>query len=125
MIPYVIWVFLLMLGLAVEAVGQTVIFVNVNVIPIDRERVLERQAVIVREGRIAQIGPARKVKAPDGALRVDGSGKYLMPGLAEMHGHLPPPNTSREAVENLLFLYLANGVTTVRGMLGNAGHLEL
>jgi imidazolonepropionase-like amidohydrolase len=44
----------------------------------DRERVLERQAVIVRDGRIAEIGPARKVKAPDGALRVDGTGKYLM-----------------------------------------------
>src|SRR5229473_3064813 len=118
MIQHVILV-LLGLGLAVSSLGQTVVFENVNVIPMDRQRVLERQTVIVRDGRIAEIGPARKVKAPDGALRVDGSGRYLMPGLAEMHGHLPPPNTPREAVENLLFLYLANGVTTVRGMLGN------
>src|SRR5712692_6640602 len=125
MTHYVSLSFLLGLGLAVPVIGQTVVFENVNVIPMDRERVLERQTVIVRDGRIAEIGPARKVKAPDGALRVGGTGKYLMPGLAEMHGHLPPPNTSREAVENLLFLYLANGVTTVRGMLGNAGHLEL
>jgi len=100
-------------------------FVNVNVIPMDRERVIENQTVIVRDGRIAEIGPANKIKVPDGATRIDGAGKYLMPGLAEMHGHIPPPNAPKEYTEAVLFLYVANGITTVRGMLGAPNQLEL
>jgi imidazolonepropionase-like amidohydrolase len=100
-------------------------FVNVNVVPMDRERVIENQTVIVREGRITEIGPANKIKVPDGATRIDGSGKYLMPGLAEMHGHVPPPSAPKAYMEAVLFLYAANGVTTVRGMLGATNQLAL
>jgi imidazolonepropionase-like amidohydrolase len=100
-------------------------FVNVNVVPMDRERVIEKPTVIVRDGRIAEIGPADKIKAPDGATRIDGAGKYLMPGLAEMHGHIPPPNAPKAYTEAVLLLYVANGVTTVRGMLGAPNQLEL
>jgi imidazolonepropionase-like amidohydrolase len=104
--------------------AQVVAFENVSVIPMDRQRILERQTVVIRNGRIAQIGAATQVKPPAGAVRVDGSGKFLIPGLAEMHGHLPAPNASRELVEHMLFLYVANGVTTVRGMQGNPAALE-
>jgi imidazolonepropionase-like amidohydrolase len=100
-------------------------FVNVNVVPMDRERVIENQTVIVRDGRIAEIGPTNKIKVPDGATRIDGAGKYLMPGLAEMHGHIPPPNAPKAYTEAVLFLYVANGITTVRGMLGAPNQLEL
>lgn len=104
---------------------SVVAFVDVNVIPMSRDGVLEHQTVIVRGNRIADIGPAAQVRAPAGATTVDGRGKYLMPGFAEMHGHLPNPNAGPELTENILFLYVANGVTTVRGMLGNTSHLEL
>jgi imidazolonepropionase-like amidohydrolase len=112
----------LALGRAVS--GQVVAFENVNVIPMDRDRVLARQTVIIRDGRIAEIGPAAKTKVPDEAVRVQAGGKYLIPGLAEMHGHLPSPDSPRELVEHILFLYVANGVTTVRGMAGNPAALE-
>ena len=105
--------------------AAVVAFENVNVVPMDRERVVEWQTVVVRHGRIVEMGPAARVKAPAGAVRVDGRGKYLMPGLAEMHGHLPTPQTPAEVTENILFLYVANGVTTVRGMLGHPGQLDL
>jgi imidazolonepropionase-like amidohydrolase len=105
--------------------AAAVAFENVNVVPMDRERVVERQTVVVVDGRISEMGPAGKVKAPAGAVRVDGRGKYLMPGLAEMHGHLPTPQTPAEVTENILFLYVANGVTTVRGMLGHPAQLDL
>jgi hypothetical protein len=59
------------------------------------------------------------VKAPAGATRVDGTGKFLMPGLAEMHGHLTASYLTDEARADVLYLYVANGVTTVRAMLGN------
>jgi imidazolonepropionase-like amidohydrolase len=104
--------------------SQVIAFENVNVIPMDRDRVLERQTVIVRDGKIAQIRPAAKVAAPDGAVRIPAGGKYLIPGLAEMHGHLPSPDSPRALVEHVLFLYVANGVTTVRGMQGNPSALE-
>ncbi|MCS6951690.1 MAG: amidohydrolase family protein [Bryobacterales bacterium] len=111
--------------LAWVASAQVVVFENVNVIPMDRERILAARTVLVRDGRIAEIGPANRVRAPEGAVRVDGRGKYLMPGFAEMHGHLPGPDVPREVVEDVMFLYVANGVTTVRGMLGNPIHLQL
>ena len=101
-----------------DARGQAVVFENVNVIPMDRERVLERQTVIVRGGRIASIGPAGGA-VPEGATRVDGAGKFLLPGLAEMHGHLTANYLPDAAKADVLYLYLANGVTTVRAMLGN------
>ena len=104
--------------------AQVIAFENVNVVPMDRERVVERQTVVVRDGRIAEIGPAGKTAVPDGATRITAAGKYLMPGLAEMHGHLPSPDSPRSLVEHILFLYLANGVTTVRGMQGNPTALE-
>jgi imidazolonepropionase-like amidohydrolase len=108
--------------------AQAVAFVNVNVLPMDRERVLENYTVVVRNARIEAIGPAASVRVPDGATRIDGRGKYLMPGFAEMHGHLPNPDaqsTTPEFVETVLFLYVANGVTAVRGMQGNPGALVL
>lgn len=109
-------------ALVSDAVGQTpglVVFENVNVIPMDRERVIERQTVIVRDGRITQIGPAANATIPAGAARVEGTGKYLMPGLAEMHGHLTANYLPDAAKADVLYLYVANGVTTVRAMLGN------
>lgn len=100
-------------------------FVDVNVIPMDRERVLSGQTVIVRDGRIAAIGPAAEVEVPAGATIVNGQGRYLVPGIAEMHAHIPPPDRDPTDTERTLFLYAANGVTTIRGMLGHPGHLVL
>jgi imidazolonepropionase-like amidohydrolase len=99
-------------------------FVNVSVLPMDRDTVLRDQTVVVREGKIAAIGPAAKVSVPQGATRVDGRGKFLMPALAEMHAHIPGGNTPDSLIERTLFLYAANGVGTIRGMLGHPRHLE-
>ena len=107
------------LGVAQAAFGQTVVFENVNVIPMDRNRLLERQTVVVRDGRIAEIGAAASIKTPPGSTRIDGAGKYLIPGLAEMHGHLTANYLPDSAKADILYLYVANGITTVRAMLGD------
>jgi hypothetical protein len=104
---------------------NAVAFVNVNVIPMDQERVLADQTVIVQGGRIAAMGPAASTTVPAGATRVEGRGKYLIPGLAEMHGHIPGGNAPDDVVERVLSLYSLNGITTVRGMLGHPRHLLL
>lgn len=100
-------------------------FVGVNVVPMDSERVVENQTVLVENGHIAAFGPVDDVEVPDGATRIDGAGKYLMPGLAEMHGHLPNPDLPEAVTENVLFLYVASGVTTVRGMQGHPSQIPL
>jgi imidazolonepropionase-like amidohydrolase len=91
-------------------------FVDVAVVPMDRERVLTRQTVVVQQGWITALGPSDKVTVPTGAVRIDGRGQYLMPGLADMHVHLPFAVTRSAQTERSLFLLLANGVTTVRNM---------
>lgn len=96
-------------------------FTNVNVIPMDSERVLPDQTVLVSGNRITAVGPSDSVDVPAGATRIDGRGKYLMPGIAEMHGHVP---VSRAEAEDILFLFVAAGATTVRGMQGHPNQLD-
>ncbi len=108
-----------------QPAADVIAFENVTVIPMTDDRPLSGHTVLVQGDRIVAVGPAASVAVPAGARRVDGRGKYLVPGLAEMHGHVPPPSAPAQATEDVLFLYLANGITTVRGMLGAEGQLEL
>ena len=101
----------------------TYAFTNVNVVPMTSAQVQANQTVVVEDGRIIAVGPAARVRIPNGAQRIDGRGKYLMPGLAEMHGHIPGQNV--EFAERVAFLYVAGGVTTVRGMQGHPNQFEL
>ena len=122
----VLWFSAVMLPVTAAAQSPvTAAFVNVTVVPMDSPRLNPGQTVVVQNGRIAAIGPAAQVNVPSGALKIDGSGNFLIPGLAEMHGHNPPPGSSEEAVARTYFLYVANGVTVVRSMLGWDGQLEL
>ena len=105
------------------AAAETTAFVNVNVIPMTSESTVPGQTVIVTDGVIARIGDVEETAVPDEATIVDGTDRYLLPGLAEMHGHVPGGNSAN--LERVLSLYVANGVTTVRGMLGQPSHLEL
>jgi cytosine/adenosine deaminase-related metal-dependent hydrolase len=114
-----------LLAAVAAAATPVVAFVDVRVLPMDRERVIAGQTVIVCDGRIAEMGPAARMKVPAGAWRVDGKGRYLMPGLAEMHGHLLNPQAPEAVQRDLLFLFVANGVTTVRAMLGYPNSVEL
>jgi imidazolonepropionase-like amidohydrolase len=113
-------------GSAVQQFQRVVAFVNVNAVPMDSDRVLPNWTVVVGDDRVVAMGPSASTRPPQGATVIDGRGKFLMPGLAEMHGHIPPPESSSpEFIEDVLFLYVANGVTTVRGMQGAPGQLEL
>ncbi len=107
------------------AASDAIAFVNVNVITMAQPGVTAGQTVIVQGDRIVSIGPAATVSVPSGARVIEGAGKYLLPGLAEMHGHIPPPQAPAQFTEDVLFLYVAAGTTTVRGMLGHEGQLEL
>src|SRR5262249_2820914 len=90
-------------------------FVHVNVVPMDSERVLADQSLVVTDGRVASLGPSGDVKLPAGVQTIDGHNLWLMPGLVDSHIHILDPEE--------FALYLANGVTTVRNMSGEPFHL--
>lgn len=121
--------FAVLLSACVAGLGgqapASVAFVGVTVVPMDRERTLPGQTVVVEGDRIARVGPAASVPVPEGALRIDGRGKFLMPGMSEMHAHIPGGQAPDELVERTLYLFTAAGVTTIRGMLGHPRHLPL
>jgi imidazolonepropionase-like amidohydrolase len=98
-----LWLFV---ACAALARAETVVFTDVHVVPMDRERVMARATVIVTDGVIASIGA--KAKLPAGTKVIDGKGAWLVPGLADMHNHV----TTRDD----LALLLANGVTTMLNM---------
>ena len=116
-------------------------FVDVNVVPMDVEVVLASRTVGVADGRIVWIGPASTVEVPAQIQQVDGLGRYLMPGLADMHIHAPVPDQtiheSQSSVHRVLaerqieiqagfmVMLVANGVTTIRNMWGRPADLAL
>ena len=106
--------------------GKVVAFINVNVIPMDRERVIRNQTVIVRNNTIAAIGDAKRIKVPAGAQKVDGTDKFLIPGLMDMHVHLFSDDEFPDALaEDEFKVMIAYGVTTIRLMIGTPEQLVL
>ncbi len=120
--------FVAIVALTAQPATQTppaIAFTNVTVIPMDRDRSLSDQTVVVRGDRIVAMGRSADTTVPDGATRIDGRGKFLMPGMAEMHAHIPGGKAPDELMHRVLALFVANGVTTIRGMLGDPRHLPL
>jgi cytosine/adenosine deaminase-related metal-dependent hydrolase len=116
---------------------DVVAFVHASVIPMDTERVLRDHTVVVANGRIVELGPTASVQVPDGALRVDATGRYLLPAFCDMHVHplgepwnamLPPEAQLMSGdvpFERFLFPFVANGVTTVQVLSATPDHVPL
>ncbi len=85
---------------------------NVNIVPMDRETVLENMTIVVRNGVIESLLPADNAQIPANATVIDGDGKYLIPGLTDMYVHV--------RTADALKLYIARGFTTVH-MIGFTG----
>lgn len=108
---------------ATSALADTTAFINVNVISMTRDRVEPGRTVIVEDGLITAIGPVDQTPLVKGIAIIDGTDRYLLPGLAEMHAHIP--DVASPELGRVMALLAANGVTTVRGMLGRSSHLRL
>jgi len=106
----------------IDIYDDDTIIKNVSIISI-HDAALQIEDVLVRNGKIHYIG---KLNKNNNATSIDGSKKYLMPGLTEMHAHIPVAENGNDTlVRETLFLYLSQGVTTIRGMLGDPYHLDL
>jgi imidazolonepropionase-like amidohydrolase len=104
---------------------RVIAIVGARVIPMTGEQVLDDATVLVADGVIRAVGTAGTVKIPKGARVIGAQGKFLLPGLSEMHAHVPSGPTPAYARDDVLFLWAANGVTVARGMLGAPEHLQL
>jgi len=122
--PSVIALFATILGVASPASAEGILMRDVALVDVETGQVRAKADILVRGERIAAIGASGSV--PSGGTRVvEGRGRFVIPGLSEMHAHVPPPAEQRALGEDYLRLYVANGVTTIRGMLGAAWHLQL
>ena len=92
--------------------ARPIAIVDVAVVSMEAPGVLAHQTVVVDGDAIVAIGPADRVVVPQGATRIDGRGKTVLPGLADMHVHL-------DGTRAMLAQFLAAGVTTVRNMAGS------
>ena len=93
------------------------VIAHVTVIPMDRQGVLADHSVLIRGDRIVSVGPAASIAIPASARHVDGRGKFLVPGLADMHAHdIEPPD---------LEMYVAAGVTQLRILAANPTAMAL
>jgi imidazolonepropionase-like amidohydrolase len=108
------------LAMAPAASAQVTAFVGGRLID-GTGKVIERGTVVVRDGRIVQVGPQGSITVPAGATQVDLAGKTLMPGLINAHGHVAatsglrsaPEFYTRENLVRQLKSYSQYGVTTV------------
>lgn len=114
---------------AVVAVDTAVVaLVHVKLIDGTGAPAKDDQTVLVREGRIAEVGPAARVRVPEGVHAMDLSGHTLIPGLVGMHDHLFYTAAGGRAAQ-LAFtgprLYLASGVTSIRTTGSRAPYADL
>lgn len=106
--------------------GGTFAITNATVVTMRGDSVLRDATLLVRDGRVAAVGSAARVSVPSSAVRVDGRGKWVIPGLADMHAHLYADEWVPDSVApHELGVYLAHGVTTARIMIGTPLHLRL
>jgi imidazolonepropionase-like amidohydrolase len=104
--------------------AESILLRDVRVIDVQTVAPPRAADVAIEDGRIAAISkPGSPSK--DGIRVINGAQRYLIPGLSEMHAHLPTNASERAATEDLLKLFVANGVTNIRSMLGDAWHLHL
>lgn len=115
-----LWLFLGVLFFPFPAYAQTTALTGARVFD-GTGTVLENATIVIRGDRIDAVGPASAVRVPEGATRVDLSGRTILPGLVNAHGHVgstvglraDPKGYTRENLVRQLRTYAAYGVTTV------------
>ena len=110
----------LLFGCTSEKPNQTSIWAITNVTVIDsKQERLDNQTVLVKGNKIEAVGPSAEIELPHSATTIDGSGKFLIPGLWDAHVHL---TYDQDIGPSMFKLFMVNGVTSIRD---TGGQLEL
>jgi len=107
--------------ISTSILGQNIIIKDINIIPMTSNIVIENKSVLIQNGKIKEIGAFKKLPQNKDTKIINGKGKYLMPGLADMHVHLPEENK----IEHLLLSNIAAGVTQIRIMNSSIPQTDL
>lgn len=114
----------LLLATAITAFPETVVLKNFTLIDGTGKAAVATASMVITNGRISSVGPNSNLKIPDGSQVQDLSGRYVMPGIINLHGHLgntiglvqDPKNYTPENLDANLRTYASYGVTTVVSM---------
>ena len=98
---------------------STWLLTDISLIDTSTGEIASEASILIKGNRIAAINP---IELPEGIKTVSGKGRYVIPGLSEMHAHIP---NNPEYTDRVLKLFIAHGVTNIRGMLGHPSHLAL
>jgi predicted amidohydrolase YtcJ len=115
------WLFVCCLFWSLPAAAQkdnSLAITHVTVIDCTGAAAKPNSTVVVTGGLISGVGPSETVKISSGARVIDASGKFLIPGLWDMHGHLT------DLTEDAFPLLIMNGVTGVRDMGGDLAQID-
>jgi len=113
----------LLLALALLAPPPTLAITDVRIVDVERGHATAPRTVVVQGGRIVAIDPPGRARIPDGAQRLDGRGRFLAPGLVDMHVHLFNNASKRPPNDWAFPLFVAHGVTSVREMAARVEQL--
>ncbi|WP_373331194.1 amidohydrolase family protein [Salmonirosea aquatica] len=114
-----------LLLISIQAFSQKYAIEKVSIIPMDQGITLENQTLLMENGKIIEIGSAAQITIPNGFQIIDGKGKFLMPGLSDMHAHFfNEQGEYKNTIEAELKVMLANGLTMVRIMAGHPNYLQ-
>jgi len=106
-------------ALARSLTAKPLVFTHVNVIAATGAAPQTNMTVVIAAGRISRVGKFVKTRIPSGAEVIDATGKFLIPGLWDMHAHLGTDDFDRDGH---LALFIINGVTGIRIMDGDPAH---
>jgi hypothetical protein len=109
--------------IAFEPDDQVKAFIHVNLVTMTDEKIDTNQTVLIEGTKISVIGSSNEIAIPENETFLDGEGAYLMPGLADMHMHTREDWIGSRWPVSPLYLYLANGVTTIRDFGPNGNDL--
>ncbi len=110
-----------------SAVAQEYIITRVHIVDPSSGEVLRDHSIHVKDGKIDSMNPESEGVPTNTSIKtIDGKGAFVHPGLAEMHSHIPTTDSGDFSyIQDVMWLYLANGILNVRGMIGHPSHLEL
>jgi hypothetical protein len=104
-----------------QSAQKPLVITHVTVIDATGAPAQADMTVVITGERITALGPAGKIEAPANSQQIDGTGKFLIPGLWDMHVHWSSPMVPAAPY---LGLFTANGVTGVRQMWGFPSHFQ-
>lgn len=116
-----IFILFAIIGVSISVQAQDIIIKDINIISMTSKKVKKKKSVLIKNGKIEKITSYRKLKNNTQAQIIEGKGKYLMPGLADMHVHLP----AEEQVDQLLQMSVAAGITHIRVMNNDYSQVAL